>query len=209
MFNTATRRLILALAAMVVPATLIAAVPSNPVETPGRVSLTGQLLVATPAMRDPRFDHTVILMLRHERGGAFGIVINRPMGERPLADLLGALGQKDPAASGSVRVFVGGPVEPEIGFVVHSPEYRLPGTLDVDGRVAMTSNAKVLRDIADKMGPNKSLVAFGYAGWGPGQLEGELGHNVWYTAPADANLIFDDDRDKLWEHAVARRTQDL
>ena len=209
MFNTATRRLILALAAMVVPATLIAAVPSNPVETPGRVSLTGQVLVATPAMRDPRFEHTVILMLRHERGGAFGIVINRPMGERPLADLLGALGDKDPAVSGSVRVFAGGPVEPEIGFVVHSPEYRLPGTLEVDGRVAMTSNAKVLRDIADKMGPNKSLVAFGYAGWGPGQLEGELGHNVWYTAPADANLIFDDDRDKLWEHAVARRTQDL
>jgi putative transcriptional regulator len=209
MFNTATRRLILALAAMVVPATLIAAVPSNPVETPGRVSLTGQLLVATPAMRDPRFDHTVILMLRHERGGAFGIVINRPMGERPLADLLGALGDKDPAVSGSVRVFAGGPVEPEIGFVIHSPEYRLPGTLDVDGRFAMTSNAKVLHDIADKMGPNKSLVAFGYAGWGPGQLEGELGHNVWYTAPADANLIFDDDRDKLWEHAVARRTQDL
>jgi putative transcriptional regulator len=209
MFNTATRRLILALAAMVVPATLIAAVPSNPVETPGRVSLIGQLLVATPAMRDPRFDHSVILMLRHDRNGAFGIVINRPVGERPLADLLGALGQKDPAVSGSVRVFAGGPVEPEIGFVVHSTEYRLPGTLDVDGRVAMTSSAKVLRDIADKMGPNKSLVAFGYAGWGPGQLEGELGHNVWYTAPPDANLIFDDDRDKLWEHAVARRTQDL
>jgi putative transcriptional regulator len=209
MFNSATRRLILALAAMVVPATLIAAVPSNPVETPGRVSLIGQLLVATPAMRDPRFEHTVILMLRHERGGAFGIVINRPMGERPLADLLGALGDKDPAVSGSVRVFEGGPVEPEIGFVVHSPEYRLPGTLEVDGRVAMTSSAKVLRDIGGKMGPNKSLVAFGYAGWGPGQLEGELGHNVWYTAPADANLIFDDDRDKLWEHAVARRTQDL
>ena len=209
MFNTATRRLILALAAMVVPATLIAAVPSNPVETPGRVSLVGQLLVATPAMRDPRFEHTVILMLRHERGGAFGIVINRPVGERPLADLLGALGDKDPTVSGSVRVFEGGPVEPEIGFVIHSPEYRLPGTLDVDGRVAMTSSAKVLRDIAGKMGPNKSLVAFGYAGWGPGQLEGELGHNVWYTAPADANLIFDDDRDKLWEHAVARHTQDL
>ena len=209
MFNTAARRLISALAAMVVPATLIAAVPSNPVETPGRVSLAGQLLVATPAMRDPRFDHTVILMLRHDRSGAFGIVINRPVGERPLAELLGALGQKDPAVSGSVRVFAGGPVEPEIGFVVHSPEYRLPGTLDVDGRVAMTSSAKVLRDIADKMGPIKSLVAFGYAGWGPGQLEGELGHNVWYTAPADANLIFDDDRDKLWEHAVARRTQDL
>jgi putative transcriptional regulator len=209
MFNTATRRLIFALAAMVVPVTLIAAVPPNPAETPGRVSLMGQLLVATPAMRDPRFEHSVILMLRHDRSGAFGIVINRPVGERKLADLLAALGDKDAAVSGSVRIFEGGPVEPQVGFVVHSADYRRPETLDVDGRVAMTSSPKVLRDIADKMGPNKSLVALGYAGWGPGQLEGELGRNVWYTAPADANLVFDDDRDKVWEHAVARRTQDL
>jgi putative transcriptional regulator len=213
--STAMRRVVLALAAVLLPATLIAAVPTNPVESPNRVSLQGQFLVATPSMRDPRFDHTVILMLRHDRDGAFGIVINRPTGERPLAELLAAGGDKGDKnaqgsnASGSVRVFAGGPVEPQIGFVIHSTDYRLAGTLDVDSRVGMTSNAQVLRDMADGKGPRKSLVAFGYAGWGPGQLEGELGHNAWYVAPADENLIFDDDRDKLWDHAVARRTQDL
>jgi putative transcriptional regulator len=209
MRNTAMRRLVFALGALLMPAALLAAVPTNPTDAPGLTSLRGQFLVATPAMRDPRFDHTVILMLRHDRDGAFGIVINRPAGEKPLSDLLAATGDKGAAASGKVRVFGGGPVEPQIGFVIHSTDYRLPSTLDVDSRVAMTSNAQVLRDIADGKGPKKSLVAFGYAGWAPGQLEGELGRNAWYVAPADENLIFDDDRDKLWDHAVARRTQDL
>jgi putative transcriptional regulator len=184
------RHLILALLAFVLPAALIAA-PSNPADTPTKASLKGQLLIATPAMRDPRFDHAVILMVRHDRDGAMGIVINRPLGERPLADLLG------------------GPVQLDVGFVVHSSEYRRPETLDVDGRLAATSSREVLRDIAAKMGPMKSLITFGYAGWGPGQLEGELAHNVWHTAPADPGLVFDDDRDKVWEHAAARRTQDL
>jgi putative transcriptional regulator len=205
----ASRRLIFAFAALVLPATLFAAAPSHPAEAPARGSLAGQLLIATPAMRDPRFDHAVILMLRHNQDGAFGIVINRPVGERPLASLLEALGEKDTGATGSMRIFAGGPVQPGIGFVIHSADYHRPETLDVDGRVAMTSSPRVLRDIAGKAGPSKSLVAFGYAGWGPGQLEGELAHNVWYTAPQDSNLVFDDDRDKLWEHATARRTQDL
>ncbi len=145
-------------------------------------------------------------MLRHDQDGAFGIVINRPLGQRPMADLLGA---KDTAASGNVQVFSGGPVQPNIGFVVHSTDYRRAETLDVDGRVAMTSSREVLRDIADKKGPAKALIAFGYAGWAPGQLESELARNVWYTAPEDPALVFDDDRDKVWEHATARRTQDL
>jgi putative transcriptional regulator len=92
---------------------------------------------------------------------------------------------------------------------VHSTDYRRAETLNVDGRVAMTSSREVLRDIADKKGPAKALIAFGYAGWAPGQLEGELARNVWYTAPEDPALVFDDDRDKVWEHATARRTQDL
>jgi len=204
----ATRRLILALLALAVPAALVAA-PSNPAETPAKPSLKGQLLIATPAMRDPRFDHAVILMVRHDRDGAMGIVINRPLGEKPLAELLAAFGAKDTAAAGNVRIFLGGPVQLEAGFVVHSTDYRRPETIDVDARFAATSSREVLRDIANKAGPMKSLIAFGYAGWGPGQLEGELAHNVWYTAPADPGLVFDDDRDKVWEHATARRTQDL
>src|SRR5262249_11634723 len=146
MRNPAMRRLVLAFAALLLPATLLAAVPTNPIDTPGFTSLRGQFLVATPAMRDPRFDHTVILMLRHGRDGAFGIVTTRPAGERPMSDLLAAIGDKGAAVSGSVRVFGGGPVEPQIGFIIHSTDYRIAQTMDVDSRVAMTSNAQVLRD---------------------------------------------------------------
>ena len=201
----ASRRLVLAFPALALWLGLLAPERTQSAQTTPRASLAGQLLIATPAMRDTRFDHAVILMLRHDQDGAFGIVINRPLGQRPMADLLGA---KD-TASGNVQVFIGGPVQPNVGFVVHSTDYRRAGTLDVDGRVAMTSSLEVLRDIADKKGPAKALIAFGYAGWAPGQLENELARNVWDTAPEDPALVFDDDRDKVWEHATARRTQDL
>jgi putative transcriptional regulator len=172
-------------------------------------SLTGQLLIAAPTIGDPRFAHTVILMVRHDEEGAFGIVINRPVEERSIASLLEAPGEDVSEISGSVRIFAGGPVQPELGFVVHSAEYRLDETLDVDGRVAMTANRQVLRDIGHHRGPLKSLFALGYAGWGPGQLEGELARHDWFTTPEEPGLIFDDDRGNLWEDAMARRTRDL
>jgi putative transcriptional regulator len=204
----ALRRLILAIPALALCGALPApdrtqSADTRSAETP-RASLAGQLLIAPPGMTDPRFDRVVILVLQHDKDGALGIVINRPLGQRPMADLIG-----DSAVSGNVDVFVGGPVEPNVGFIVHSADYHRAVTLDVDGRVAMTANREVLRDIADKKGPAKVLIAFGYAGWAPGQLEAELAHNVWYTAPEDPALVFDDDRDKVWEHATARRTQDL
>ncbi len=198
----ASRRLILVTPALTLCAAVLSAGRARSAE-PTR-GLAGQLLIATPAMRDVRFDHAVILILQHDTDGALGIVINRPLGERTMADLLG-----DSSIPGNVRVFVGGPVEPNVGLIVHSTDYRRAATRDVDGRVAMTANREVLRDIADHKGPAKVLVAFGYAGWAPGQLEAELAHNAWYTAPEDPALVFDDDRDKLWEHATARRTQDL
>jgi putative transcriptional regulator len=159
-------------------------------------------------MRDPRFDRAVILMVRHDRDGALGIVINQPLGEKPLADILTAFG-KDTAATGNVPVFLGGPVQPEVSFVVHGSDYGQPGTLNIGSRLAATPSGEVLDDIARNQGPAKSLITFGYAGWAPGQVEGELSRNVWYTAPADPRLVFDDDRSELWEHAVGRRTQDL
>jgi putative transcriptional regulator len=204
--SIAARLPILALIAM--SAALISTL-SKPAEAPAPSSLKGQLLIATPAMRDTRFDRAVILMVRHDGDGAMGIVINRPLGEKPLAEILAALGAKDAAASGNVRIFLGGPVQLEVGFVIHSTDYRRPETLEVDGRLAATPSREVLRDIAVNAGPMKSLIAFGYAGWAPRQLEAELARNVWYTAPADPSLVFDDDRDKVWEHATARRTQDL
>ena len=93
--------------------------------------------------------------------------------------------------------------------MVHTADYRRSGTLDVDGRVAMTSSREILRDIGQHQGPAKFLVAFGYAGWGPGQLEDEIAEHGWFTAPGDPNLIFDENRGRLWEIAFARRTRDL
>ncbi len=202
-------RLLPALAALLLPAALSGAAPSDPAETPPHASLTGQLLIATPAMRDPRFQNTVLVMVRHDRDGAMGVVINRPAGERPAARLLEALGVDGAGATGTVPVFVGGPVQLELVFVLHSTDYRRPETLDIGRDVAMTVTPEIFRDIAMKAGPQKSLLAFGYAGWAPGQLENELARNDWYTAPLDSKLVFDVDRDKVWELAVERRTRDL
>jgi putative transcriptional regulator len=184
---------------------LVSAIP-----TPAQqASLAGQLLIAAPTMDDPRFFQTVILMVRHDRNGAMGIIVNRPLGARPLAALLEAVGDKDSPALGDVPIFGGGPVQLELGFVIHSAEYRINGTLDINGHVAMTSNPQILRDIGNKQGPKQSLIAFGYAGWGPGQLESEMARRFWYTAPEDAKLVFETDRSKVWDEAVARRTQEL
>ena len=202
-------RPIMALAAILGSALFLDAALPAPAETPAQVSLAGQLLIASPSMGDPRFDRTVILMVKHDQNGAFGIVINRPIEERPWADLLEMLGEKDTTVVGKVRIFAGGPVQPEIGFVIHSADYQRPGTIAIDGRVAMTSSREIVRDIANNKGPTKSLIAFGYAGWAPGQLEGELARRAWSTAPADLRLIFDEDREKVWDAAFSQRTQDL
>src|SRR6266550_555168 len=196
----------LAAAVLLAATGLLAPAATDPPEV---ASLTGQLLIAAPTIGDPRFSHTVILMVRHDSQGAFGIVINRPIGEGSIASLLEGAGEDVSDISGNVRIFAGGPVQQELGFVVHSAEYRLDETLEVDGRVAMTANRQVLRDIGHNRGPAKSLFALGYAGWGPGQLEGELARHDWFTTPAEPRLIFDDDRAKLWEDAMARRTRDL
>ena len=123
-------------------------------------------------MGDPRFQRTVILMVRHNKDGAFGIVVNRPIGERPLAGLLEMLGEKETTVTGAVRIFAGGPVQPELGFVIHSTDYREPGTIDINARVALTASREILRDIGNAKGPKQSLIAFGYAGWGPRPARG-------------------------------------
>jgi putative transcriptional regulator len=204
---------LLSLAMLFSPATLSAVAPSlgppSPGPGPHGSSLTGQLLIATPEMEDPRFRAAVILVVRHDEGGAIGIIINRPIAVRPVAELLEATGQDGTGVSGNVRVFSGGPVRPQTGFILHSADYRRAATLDIDGRVAMTNSAEILRDIGQAGGPAKSLIAFGYAGWGPGQLDGELSHGVWFTAPEDPALVFDEERDRVWDRAVARRTVPL
>ncbi len=188
---------------------LRAALPTNPDEAPAPPSLVGQLLVAAPSMGDPRFERTVILIVQHDQSGAFGIVINKPIGETSLASVFEALGLKGGDLPGDVRVFSGGPVQPEVGFVVHSADYRRPETIEVNDRLSMTSSLDILRDIGAKKGPAKILVAFGYAGWEPDQLEREIAVHAWGIAEADPSLIFDEDRDKVWDYAWEHRTQHL
>jgi putative transcriptional regulator len=197
-------RWILAAAAIFLSATILyAALPTAP-DVSGPTSFAGQLLIASPDLRQPAFDHAVILLAQHGRNGALGVVINRPAGQRPIAGLLAAVGADASGVTASVRVFVGGPVSPDVGLVIHSTDYRRPDTLDIDGRVALSAAPDVLRDIGLGNGPKKSLLAFGYAGWAPAQLENELAHGVWVTVPEDPALVFDDDRSKVWAEALAR-----
>jgi putative transcriptional regulator len=198
------KRWLLLAAALVLPATLLhAALPTDP-DISGPTSFAGQLLIASPDLRQPEFDHAVILVAQHTREGALGIIINRPAKSRPIAELLKAVGADTSGVSGTIGVFLGGPVDPRVGVVLHSAEYSRPDTLDIDGRVALTVGPDVLRDIGLGKGPEKRLVAFGYAGWAAAQLDDELSHGVWVTMPEDPALVFDDDRTKVWADALAR-----
>ena len=195
---------LLGIVLLVLAATLPAA--AEPAAEPS----AGQLLVASAAMQDPRFSHSVILLLRHDASGAFGVVINRPLGERPIAGLLADSGSgSDSGIEGTIRVFLGGPVEPQYGFVIHSGDYRRPETLALENGIAMTATKEVLGDIGHHRGPEKFLFALGYSGWATGQLESEMARHDWFTAPADPNLVFDEERGAVWERALARRTRDL
>ena len=146
-----------------------------------------------------------LLLAKHTREGALGIVINRPGKMLPIADLVTAFGGDAAGVHGNIQIFSGGPVDPDIGFVVHSAEYRTPNTLDIDGSVALSIAPEVMLDIGLDKGPRKSLAALGYAGWAPAQLDNELAHGVWMTMPEDPALVFDDDRAKLWDDARARQ----
>jgi putative transcriptional regulator len=195
---------ILAAAVVAASATVLhAALPTSP-DISGPTSFTGQLLIATPALRGSAFEHAVILIAQHNRDGALGIVINRPLDERPIASVLESLGADTGAFKDNVRVFLGGPVSPEVAFAVHNADYHLSDTVDIDGRVALTPAAEVLRDMGLGKGPGKSLIVFGYAGWAASQLDGEVGRGDWLSVPEDPSLVFDDDRTKVWTDAMAR-----
>ena len=185
--------------------------PDNPGPSDGAPAdpPPGQLLIASAQIQDPRFYHAVILILQHNQDGAFGIVINHPLASETIANLLAATGDNDKTVDGSIPVVSGGPVQMELGFVVHSAEYHRSETMKVDGKVAMTASKDALKDIGHHKGPKKCFFAFGYAGWGAGQLEGELARKDWFTAPEDADLVFDAARDTVWDKALARRGTDL
>ncbi len=166
--------------------------------------LTGQLLMAMPNMRDPRFARSVIYVCAHNADGAMGLVVNRLVGSVTFPDLLEQLGIEAGTACEEIRVHFGGPVESGRGFVLHSGDYRHDSTLQVDEKMALTATVDILTDIAQGRGPRCSLLALGYAGWGPGQLDSEIQANGWLSVAADETLVFDDDLDGKWERAIGK-----
>lgn len=166
--------------------------------------LTGRLLIAMPGMADPRFARSVIYLCAHSEDGAMGLVINRELGSLSFADLLKQLGVEQMTGSDNVPVHFGGPVETGRGFVLHSADYRQDGTLVVEGEVALTATIDVLRAIAEGKGPHQRLLALGYAGWAPGQLEAELQANGWLAVPADAEIVFDRNLNSKWLRALGK-----
>jgi putative transcriptional regulator len=166
--------------------------------------LAGQLLVAMPQMRDPRFTRTVIYMCAHSAAGAMGLVVNRRVGTLTFSELLTQLGIGPNRRNDEIRVHFGGPVESGRGFVLHSADYKQNNTMLVADNVALTATIDILKDLAAGGGPMRSILALGYAGWGPGQLDAEIQANGWLLAPADESLVFDDDLDQKWERAFAK-----
>lgn len=184
--------------------------PGRPAATrPKAASLAGQLLVATPELTDPRFIRTVVYMVHHDASGAMGLIVNRPFKEVPLALLLERLGGDNRGVRGAIRLHYGGPVEPERAFMLHSTDYATEGTQVIENGIALTGQPEILRAIGTGTGPRQRLFALGYAGWAPGQLEGEIRTGAWVTVPAEAGLVFDDKYDTKWDRAMARRKIDL
>ena len=166
--------------------------------------VTGQLLIAMPGMRDERFAKSVIYMCAHSEEGAMGLVLNRRLDSLTFAELISQLELDEKHLSRDVPVHFGGPVESGRGFVLHTSDYQQDATLEVVNGVALTATVEILKAIAQGKGPQKSLLALGYAGWGPGQLDMEIRANGWLQVPSDSEIIFDIEPDTKWERAIQR-----
>jgi putative transcriptional regulator len=179
--------------------------------------LDGQLLVAMPGIGDPRFERTVIYLCAHSADGAMGLVVNKTADGITFGELLERLdlvGEGDPITFDHTiagrHVQFGGPVETGRGFVLHSSDYfSADATLPIDDRIGLTATLDVLRAIAAGRGPKRAIMALGYSGWGPGQLESEIQRNGWITAPADEEIVFDPDLDSKYGRAMRRIGIDL
>ena len=173
-------------------------------EHPSRaIDLTGKLLVAMPGMGDPRFDRAVVFLCAHSEEGAMGLMVNQPAAELSFSDLLAQLEIEPTRPVDGTRIHVGGPVEHGRGFVLHSADYESSdATLHVDDSFGMTATLDILEDMANGRGPDSALLALGYSGWGPGQLEGEIARNGWLTTEASPDLVFATDNAGKWERAL-------
>lgn len=166
--------------------------------------LDGKLLVAMPGMGDPRFEKAVIFMCAHSPEGAMGLIVNKSADDLAFADLMKQLGISWDKTLTGPKVHLGGPVEHGRGFVLHPADYHVDdSTMAIGDEYGMTATQEILKDIASGKGPDRAILALGYTGWGPGQLESELQHNGWLICDAALDLVFSDKDSGKWEQALA------
>jgi putative transcriptional regulator len=166
--------------------------------------LTGQFLIAMPATDDPNFDRTVTYVCEHNENGALGIIVNRPTAML-LGEILAQMDLEivDPKVA-SQPVLMGGPVQPERGFVIHDADDQgFSSTLTVQDGLKVTTSRDILVSLAEGHGPARAIIALGYAGWAAGQLEQEMANNAWLTVPASPDIIFSVPFERRWESAAA------
>jgi putative transcriptional regulator len=168
--------------------------------------LTGQLLIAMPGMTDPRFERAVIYMCVHSlEEGAMGLIVNKPLPDVRFADILQNLNINPRSNScAQIQVHRGGPVQTQLGFILHSGDYQKDGTLAVTSEICLSTTTDILRAIAEGNGPHQNLMALGYAGWDSEQLNDEIKRNAWLSVAADAELLFSRDYDHKWDRALAK-----
>ncbi len=174
-------------------------------DIPAAEFLDGHMLIAMPGMQDPRFHRSQVYLCAHSADGAMGIIVNKRADDLKLKDLFGKLGIPIGAGNARAPVHYGGPVETGRGFVLHSSDYRSEdATMKVDGNTSMTATLDILNAMATDNGPEHAIVALGYAGWAPGQLEAELQANGWLACPADEDLLFNTEESTKWDKALAK-----
>ena len=201
------------------PGTLPPPLPQDPAANPLRPSrrrtqaqrpringayLTGQLLIAMPGMQDPRFARSVICLCSHSSEGAMGLVLNQPIKGLTFDSLLKQLKLEPNPPERRIRLVQGGPVESGRGFVLHSTDWSAEASLPVAEELAMTASLDILKALAEGGGPRQALLALGYAGWGPGQLEDEIQRNAWLNVPPDEALLFQAEAAGMWRQAMAK-----
>ena len=164
--------------------------------------LTDHFIIAMPALDDINFDHTVTYICEHDDNGSFGLIINKETDIR-VGEIFAQMEIPDSGARhADDHIFVGGPVQPERGFVLHSPIGSWGSSMQVNDNIALTTSRDILEAIARDEGPEHSMLALGYAGWGPGQLEREMAENSWLSCPANEQIIFHTPSDKRWQAAA-------
>ncbi|HJP10034.1 MAG TPA: YqgE/AlgH family protein [Arenicellales bacterium] len=173
--------------------------------------LVNQFLIAMPELQDPNFSRTVTLICQHDANGALGVVINRPMEQLTLQDILDQFDLSSPASDSPIGapVYLGGPVQQQLGLVLHEGIGEWGSTLKISDELGLTSSRDILESMSTAQGPNHALLTLGYAGWGAGQLEDEIQDNAWLSVEADCEIIFRTPPKERWQAAAAKIGVDI